>query len=143
MKSPKGMYGAGAILVRETVRLNGGGWPSILLLACAFGLLEEDFVTQSLFNPDYLHLRLLDFGFLPSLGTAFPWAIFVVSIHAVWSITVPWRFPRLCLDPISNRHRAAWRHGSRRTLDHRDLAPRRAEPLSASSVQRCGASFGG
>ena len=83
------MYGAGAILIREAVRATGGGWASIVLLATAYGLFEEGFVTQSLFNPNYLHLRLLDFGFLPSLGTALPWTIFVVSIHAVWSITVP------------------------------------------------------
>jgi len=83
------MYGAGAILIRETVRATGRGWASIVLLATAYGLFEEGFVTQSLFNPNYLHLRLLDFGFLPSLGTALPWTIFVVSIHVVWSITVP------------------------------------------------------
>jgi hypothetical protein len=83
------MYGAGAILIREAVRQTGGGWASIVLLATAYGLFEEGFVTQSLFNPNYLHLRLLDFGFLPLLGTALPWAIFVVSIHVVWSITVP------------------------------------------------------
>jgi hypothetical protein len=64
------MYGAGAILIRETVRATGRGWASIVLLACAYGLFEEGFVTQSLFNPNYLHLRLLDFGFLPWLGTA-------------------------------------------------------------------------
>jgi hypothetical protein len=83
------MYGAGAVLIREAVRATGGGWASIVLLATAYGLFEEGFVTQSLFNPDYLHLRLLDFGYLPALGTALPWAIFVVSIHVVWSITVP------------------------------------------------------
>ncbi|HEV8444047.1 MAG TPA: hypothetical protein VGQ27_11235 [Steroidobacteraceae bacterium] len=83
------MYGAGAILIREVVRATGGGWASIVLLATAYGLLEEGFITQSLFNPDYLHLRLLDFGFLPALGTALPWALFVVSIHVVWSITIP------------------------------------------------------
>ena len=83
------MYGSGAILIREWTRRTGHGWPSIVLLATAYGLLEEGFVTQSLFNPNYLHLRLLDFGFLPILGTALPWLIFVVSIHVVWSISVP------------------------------------------------------
>ncbi len=83
------MYGAGAILIREAVRATGGGWAAIVLLATAYGLFEEGFVTQSLFNPDYLHLRLLDYGFLPALGTALPWAVFVIAIHVVWSITVP------------------------------------------------------
>jgi hypothetical protein len=83
------MYGAAAILIREVARQTGGGWASIVLLGIAYGLFEEGFVTQSLFNPDYLHLRLLDFGYLPALGTALPWAIFVVSIHVIWSIAVP------------------------------------------------------
>lgn len=83
------MYGAGAILIREVVRARGGGWASVVLLATAYGLFEEGFVTQSLFNPDYLHLRLLDFGWISALGTALPWAVFVVTIHVAWSITVP------------------------------------------------------
>ena len=83
------MYGSGAILIREWARRTGHGWPSMVLLATAYGLLEEGFVTQSLFNPNYLHLRLLDFGFMPALGTALPWLVFVVSIHVAWSISVP------------------------------------------------------
>ena len=83
------MYGSGAILIREWARRTGHGWPSIVLLATAYGLVEEGFVTQSLFNPNYLHLRLLDFGFMPLLGTALPWLIFVVTIHVAWSISVP------------------------------------------------------
>ena len=54
------MYGSGAVLIREVVRRTGRGWPSMILLAIAYGLIEEGFVTQSLFNPNYLHLRLLD-----------------------------------------------------------------------------------
>jgi len=83
------MYGSGAILIREAVRRTGRGWPSMVLLATAYGLFEEGFVTQSLFNPNYLHLRLLDYGWLPALGTALPWLVFVVSIHVAWSICVP------------------------------------------------------
>ena len=83
------MYGSGALLIRETARRMGKGWPSIVLLATAYGFIEEGFVTQSLFNPNYMHLRLLDFGYLPMIGTALPWLIFVISIHVVWSISVP------------------------------------------------------
>jgi len=83
------MYGSGALLIREVVRRTGRGWPSIVLLATAYGFIEEGFVTQSLFNPNYLHLRLLDFGYLPAIGTALPWLVFVISIHVIWSISVP------------------------------------------------------
>jgi hypothetical protein len=83
------LYGSAAILIREWARRTGRGWPTMILLATAYGLFEEGFVTQSLFNPNYLHLRLLDFGFVPALGTGLPWLIFVITIHVVWSISVP------------------------------------------------------
>ena len=83
------MYGSGALLIREAARRSGGGWATVALLGIAYGFIEEGLVTQSLFNPNYLHLRLLDFGYVPALGTGFPWLVFVVTIHAVWSIAVP------------------------------------------------------
>lgn len=83
------LYGSAALLIREWARRTGRGWPTMILLATAYGLFEEGFVTQSLFNPNYLHLRLLDFGFVPALGTGLPWLIFVITIHVVWSIGVP------------------------------------------------------
>ncbi len=83
------MYGTGAALIRETVRHTGKGWPSLILLATAYGFIEEGLVTQSLFNPNYLHLRLLDFGFIPWLGTSPVWAVNVLGLHMFWSISVP------------------------------------------------------
>ncbi len=83
------MYGSGAVLVREIVRRTGKGWPSLILLATAYGLIEEGLVDQSLFNPNYMHLRLLDFGFIPWLGTSPVWAIYVVGLHMFWSISAP------------------------------------------------------
>src|SRR3954449_785678 len=83
------LYGGGAILIREFVRRTGGTWPTFLLLAVAYALVEEALLTQSLFNPNYLHLRLIDYGFVQPLGTALPWAIFVLGIHICWSLAVP------------------------------------------------------
>ena len=83
------MYGSGALLIREIAKRTGGGWPTIILLATAYGLIEEGLVDQSLFNPNYLHLRLLDFGYIPALSIGLPWLIFVISIHVIWSISVP------------------------------------------------------
>jgi hypothetical protein len=48
------MYGGAAVLIRETARRTGGGWPAIVLLAAAFGVLQAGLVDQSLFNPHYL-----------------------------------------------------------------------------------------
>jgi hypothetical protein len=82
-------YGCGALLVREVARRTGRGWPTMLLLAVAYALVEEGFTTQSLFNPNYARLRLLDYGYVPALGTSLNWSLFVLSIHVVWSISTP------------------------------------------------------
>lgn len=83
------MYGGGALLIREVVRRTGRGWPGMIVLALAYAVLEEGIITQSLFNPNYLGERLLDYGFLPALGIALPWTLFVLTLPTVWSISVP------------------------------------------------------
>ena len=82
------MYGGGALLIRELVRRNRLGWPSIFTLALAYGIFEEGFTTQSLFNPNYYHLHLLRIGYIPALGISGWWTMFVLTLHAVWSIPV-------------------------------------------------------
>ncbi len=94
-------YGGGALLVRETTRRAGKGWPSMILLALAYALIEEGFTTQSLFNPNYARLRLLDYGFIPALGTSLDWAVFVLTLHIVWSVSS--RSSRLKHFPSSRR----------------------------------------
>ena len=79
-------YGGGALLVREMARRAGKGWPSMILLALAYALIEEGFTTQSLFNPNYAGFRLLDYGFIPALGTSLDWTVFVLTLHIVWSV---------------------------------------------------------
>jgi len=83
------MYGGGALLIREVVRRTGRGWPSILVLAFAYSILEEAFTTQTLFNPNYLHLNLhlLQPAYIPALGIGIWWTIFVLTLHTVWSIS--------------------------------------------------------
>ena len=82
-------YGSGAVLIREVTRRTGRGWPTILLLGLAFGLIEEGLLTQSLFNPHYLGLDLLSYGHVGSLGIGLPWTVFVLTLHVVWSIATP------------------------------------------------------
>lgn len=80
------LYGAGALLVREMARRWNAGWPGILLLGLAYGVVEEGLVTQSLFDPNYLGMRLLDYGYVPALGMGAWWTVFVLTLHVVWSI---------------------------------------------------------
>ena len=62
------LYGGGALLIREIARRTGRGWPTIVLLAVAYSLLEEAFLTQSLFNPNYVGQRLLITDTCPGWG---------------------------------------------------------------------------
>ena len=44
------LYGGGALLIREVVRRSGRGWPTILVLGLAYGIIEAGLVDQGLFN---------------------------------------------------------------------------------------------
>jgi len=83
------LYGGGALAVREIARRCGRGWATIVLLALAYGLIEEGIVIQTLFNPNYLGLHLLTEAYIPSLGIGGWWTPFVLTLHTVWSISVP------------------------------------------------------
>jgi hypothetical protein len=78
------------LLIREAARRFHRGWASILVLGAAYALLGEGFLTQSLFNPDYLrlHLHLLDHGWIPALGIGAWWTLFMLNLHAFWSMGV-------------------------------------------------------
>lgn len=83
------LYGGGALLIREVTRRTGRGWPTALLLALAYAVFEEGLVTQSLFDPGYVGANLLSVTYLPALGIGVWWTVFVLTLHTVWSITVP------------------------------------------------------
>lgn len=83
------MYGGGALLIREVVRRTGRGWPTILALGLAYGVLEAGLLDQSLFNPEFEEYRFQAVTPVPALGiSALNGYSFVVG-HAVWSIGVP------------------------------------------------------
>jgi hypothetical protein len=83
------MYGGGALLIRELVRRAGRGWPSIVLLGLAYGIVEEAYTTQSLFNPNYLklNLHLLAPAYISALGIGAWWTVFVLTLHTAWSVS--------------------------------------------------------
>jgi hypothetical protein len=101
------MYGGGALLIRETVRRAGRGWPSILLLGMAYGIFEEAFTTQSLFNPNYLKLNLglLTPAYIPSLGIGAWWTLWMLMVHGIWSISTPIALVEAC---VPDQSRTPW-----------------------------------
>jgi hypothetical protein len=83
------MYGGGAILVREAARRAGRGWPTMILLALAYAVVEEGLVIQTLFNPSCFGFELLRGAYIPTLAIGAWWTLFVLTLHTVWSISVP------------------------------------------------------
>jgi hypothetical protein len=87
------VYGAPAILIRELVRRRRRGWPSIFLLAAAFGLLQAALLDQSLFNPHYRDITYWDHLRLPTLlpggWTSAAMILGFVGGHIVGSISAP------------------------------------------------------
>ncbi|MBM0232240.1 hypothetical protein JNW91_10430 [Micromonospora sp. STR1_7] len=90
------MYGGAAILIRETARRLGAGWPTIVLLAAAFGVLQAGLVDQSLFNPGYLNdtqyadtRAAAEASLVPGLGFSLRQAFDYVGNHILLTICAP------------------------------------------------------
>ncbi|GAA2662442.1 hypothetical protein [Streptomyces vastus] len=67
------LYGTVAVLIREITRRTGRGWPTILLLSAAFGVIQAGLIDQSLFDnevdaddPDWATQALVTL--IPGLG---------------------------------------------------------------------------
>lgn len=79
-----GLYGGGALLIREVVCRWGGGWPSILLLGAAYGAIEEGLLEPTWFTP-----ALQSHPYGVALGVFWTYAVFNIGYHAVFSIAIP------------------------------------------------------
>lgn len=83
------LYGGGALLIREVTRRTNRGWPTIVLLGVAYGVIEAGLVDQSLFNQNLTDVPSLGVTPIPSLGiSAYNAMAFIVG-HAIWSISLP------------------------------------------------------
>jgi hypothetical protein len=83
-----GLYGCGALLIRELVKRRGLGWRSVLVLGAAYGILEEGLVVTSWFNPYWPDVLSLH-GYSRWLDTNWFWALSLTMYHAVVSISIP------------------------------------------------------
>ncbi len=101
------LYGGGALLVRETARRLGRGWPTIVLFAAAYALIEEGPVDQMVFNPGYLGLdSFAGYAEIPGLGISGTLVLWSLALHTVWSICVPIALVE-AFDPTPDRTVAA------------------------------------
>ena len=98
-----GMYGAGALLIRELVVRWNKGWASVIILGVAYGIIEEGLAVKSFFDPGWM-----DLGDLSTYGrfwsTNWVWAVWLVIYHSTISITLPILLLQL-LYPQFNRAR--------------------------------------
>ncbi|MEU1685310.1 hypothetical protein [Micromonospora sp. NPDC005707] len=90
------MYGGAALLIRETARRLGLGWPGIVALAAAFGVIQAGLVDQSLFNPGFLDdtefadtQAVAQQTMVPGLGFSARQAVDYVGNHVALSICAP------------------------------------------------------
>ncbi|MEV4328631.1 hypothetical protein AB0J37_40860, partial [Microbispora rosea] len=87
------LYGAPALLIRETARRLGMSWPGILALAAAFGVLQAGVVDQSMFSEGYRDIpyweEMVRPTYVAPLGLAAHTTLSFVAGHAVWSFGVP------------------------------------------------------
>ena len=82
------LYGSGAVLVRELVVRWKKGWPSILMLGMAYGIVEEGLMVKSFFDPNWP-----DLGVMSVVGRWYGvnvlWSVALTLFHAVWSVGIP------------------------------------------------------
>lgn len=87
------LYGGAALVIREAARRAGRGWPAIMLLALAFGVLQPGLIDQAMFNPSYRDIDylqpMLRPTYIPALGISIYLTLTWVVGHAIWSVSVP------------------------------------------------------
>ncbi|WP_157972516.1 hypothetical protein [Saliphagus sp. LR7] len=83
------LYGGGALLIREVTRRTGRGWPTIMLLGLAYGVIEAGLVDQGLFNQNFSNVPTLGVTPIPILGISAYNAMSFIVGHAIWSISIP------------------------------------------------------
>lgn len=94
------IYGAGVLLIRELVVRWGRGWPSILLLAFGYELLEDGIGLQALTSP---HLYdAADWG-ARILGFNVPYWFANTAYHAVFTVVIPIALTQLLFPSHRNK----------------------------------------
>lgn len=87
------LYGCPALLIREVARRRSLGWPAIVLLAAAFGVVEAGLVDQSMFSRDYRDIPywhdMADPTYVAPIGLSIFLAVTFVSNHVLASMVGP------------------------------------------------------
>ncbi|MFM9698367.1 hypothetical protein [Streptomyces europaeiscabiei] len=102
------LYGTVAVLIREITRRTGRGWPTILLLSAAFGVIQAGLIDQTLFDnevdadgPDWATQALVTL--IPGLGVDAARLLNYVGGHVIWSFAAPIAVVEACAPRIADR----------------------------------------
>lgn len=93
------LYGTGVLVVREVSLRWKIGWPGILVLGAAYGIVEEGLAITTFFNPTLPQLGTLGW-YGRDFGVNWLWAVWLTTFHAVVSMAIPillveWHWPTL------------------------------------------------
>ena len=84
------LYGTGVVAVREISLRWKVGYPGILLLGAAYGIVEEGLAVTTFFNPTLPQFADSTLGWYGRLfGVNWVWAVWLSTFHGIVSIAVP------------------------------------------------------
>jgi hypothetical protein len=83
-----GLYGTGALLIREFGVVYRKGWASTLLLGAAYGIAEEGFAVHTFFQTSGSPVGVLG-TYGHAFGVNWLWALGLTVFHATYSIALP------------------------------------------------------
>jgi hypothetical protein len=98
------LYGAGVLVCRELAVRWRAGWPGILLLGAAYGIIEEGLTVKTMFDPTMPMLG--DLGWYGRFaGVNWVWTVWLMIFHAAFSIAFPiflveWKWPHVRGRPL-------------------------------------------
>ncbi len=83
-----GLYGSGALLIREASSRWNKGWATILLLGAAYGIMEEGIAVHTFFQPSGNPVGVLG-AYGRAFGVNWVWAAGLTVFHSLYSISIP------------------------------------------------------
>src|SRR3990172_2044844 len=95
------LYGTGVLVVRELSLRWKTGWPGILMMGAAYGIIEEALALMTFFDPTLPQVASGSLSWYGrSLGVNWVWAVWLTTFHAIVSIAFPiflieWHYPAL------------------------------------------------
>lgn len=82
------LYGGGVLIIRELTVIWRKGWASTLLMAAAYGIIEEGLMVKSFFDPHWQDIGTLgEYGRF--LDVNWVWTAMLIAYHCVFSIAIP------------------------------------------------------